>query len=64
MGHLTKQQQEKIHGMKMQLFLAKVVLEQHGKGSRRLWLGYIMLAARQGCQLYQSVLPKGRRNVP
>ncbi|KAI7879113.1 hypothetical protein K492DRAFT_196294 [Lichtheimia hyalospora FSU 10163] len=42
-GHLTKQQQ-KIHGMKIQLFLAKNVIEQPGKESRWVPLGYIILA--------------------
>ncbi|KAI7874316.1 hypothetical protein K492DRAFT_174638 [Lichtheimia hyalospora FSU 10163] len=55
--HKVKQQQRKVHGMEIELL-------QSGKGSGRLLLGCTIIGCTSRMSLYQSVLPKGRRNVP
>ncbi|KAI7881812.1 hypothetical protein K492DRAFT_194097 [Lichtheimia hyalospora FSU 10163] len=62
--HTMKQQEHKVHGMETELVQAKNAVEQPGKGSGRLWLGYTIIGCTPRMPLYQSVLPKGRRNVP
>ncbi|KAI7881618.1 hypothetical protein K492DRAFT_176970, partial [Lichtheimia hyalospora FSU 10163] len=64
MTHIVSRQQQKIHGMEIELVQAKNGVEQHGKGSGRLLLGCIIIGCTSTMSLYQSVLPKGRRNVP
>ncbi|KAI7883580.1 hypothetical protein K492DRAFT_175222 [Lichtheimia hyalospora FSU 10163] len=61
---IIRQYQQKIHGMKIKLVQAENAVEQSGKGSRRLWLVYTSIGRTLRMPLYQSVLPKGRRNVP
>ncbi|KAI7879939.1 hypothetical protein K492DRAFT_178244 [Lichtheimia hyalospora FSU 10163] len=57
------QQQKKVHGMEIELNAA----EQPGKStleSRWLQLGCTIIGCMSRMSLYQSVLPKGRHNVP
>ncbi|KAI7876983.1 hypothetical protein K492DRAFT_172070 [Lichtheimia hyalospora FSU 10163] len=54
----------KIQGMETELVQAKNAVEQPGKESRWLLLGYIIIGCSSRLSLYHSVLPNGRRNVP
>ncbi|KAI7875228.1 hypothetical protein K492DRAFT_173661 [Lichtheimia hyalospora FSU 10163] len=59
-----EQQQHKIQAMDIELVQAENAVEQHGKESRSLPLGCIIIGCTSRMSLYQSVLPKGKRNVP
>ncbi|KAI7878256.1 hypothetical protein K492DRAFT_170996, partial [Lichtheimia hyalospora FSU 10163] len=41
-----------------------IQLSNLAKHLGRLWLGYMIIGCSSRMSLYQSVLPKGRRNVP
>ncbi|KAI7873652.1 hypothetical protein K492DRAFT_175536 [Lichtheimia hyalospora FSU 10163] len=57
-------QQQKVHDREIELVQAKNVVEQSGKGSGRFPLDCTIIGCTLRMSLYQSVLPKGRRNVP
>ncbi|KAI7875684.1 hypothetical protein K492DRAFT_173157 [Lichtheimia hyalospora FSU 10163] len=54
----------KVQGMEIELVQANNAVEQPGKGYGRLLLGCTIIGCSSRMSLYQSVLPKGRRNVP